>query len=200
MGGFLAREPDLPRLSEIGVRDSKELSPARREALFAEIARLGRREHVMLLPSRIDTYVRHGRLNRLEAEAFGGLVRRTMPDRVFVDACDTDARRFGTLVARLGGVGPERVDARHKADRDLPVVGAASIVAKVLRDRAIERLARSLGADIGSGYPGDPITRRFVQEVLRRPESPTPWLRHSWSTTETLKPKPPPRALESFPP
>jgi ribonuclease HII len=199
VGGFLVPEADLPKLAELGVRDSKLLTPSRREELFGEIARVGRREHVVLAPITIDRYVRQGRLNELEAQAFGELVRRTSPTRTFVDACDTDAGRFGARVAHWAQVETRCIIARHKADRDLPVVGAASIVAKVHRDRAIARLAKSLGAEIGSGYPSDPVTRDYVRHSLLRPGEAKPWLRLSWATTETLKPKVPPRTLESFP-
>jgi ribonuclease HII len=199
IGGFLLPEAELPRLVELGVRDSKLLSPARREELFLELAKLGRCEHVVLTPATIDGYVRRGRLNELEARAFGQIVRRTSPARVYVDACDTDALRFGGRVAHWGHVEPDRIVSRHKADRDLPLVGAASIVAKVQRDRAVVRLARSLGAEIGSGYPSDRVTREYVREALLRPDELKPWLRHSWATTEILKPKLPPRTLESFP-
>jgi len=199
VGGFLARESDLHRLVGLGVRDSKLLTPARRTELFAGLQALGRRERIELLPPTIDAFVRRGRLNELEARAFGRLVRRTGPARAYVDACDTNARRFGGRVAHWAGVEPGAVDARHKADRDLPIVAAASIVAKVHRDRAIERLAKRLGAEIGSGYPSDPTTRAFVEGALRDRGPPKPWLRYSWATTETLKPRPRSRSLESFP-
>jgi ribonuclease HII len=200
VGGFLLREADVPRLAELGVRDSKLLSAARREELFDGIAGLGERFRVVLSPPVVDAFVRRGQLNELEARAFGRIVRQTSPTCAYVDACDTNALRFGARVARWGRVAPERVVSRHKADRDLPLVGAASIVAKVHRDRAIQRLARSLGCEIGSGYPSDPVTRGFVRETLRVPGEPKSWIRHSWSTTENLKPKVPPRALESFAP
>ena len=198
VGGFLIPETCVPQLVPLGVRDSKELTPARREEIYESLGKLGRRLTVVLDPRRIDTYVRRGRLNELEARAFGRLVRASGAARAYVDACDTDERRFGGRVAHWAGVSPERIDARHKADRDLPIVGAASIVAKVVRDRRIRRLARSLGAPIGSGYPADASTRAFVRSALLDPKTPTPWLRHSWATTQTLKPRPSPRTLESF--
>lgn len=91
-----------------------------------------------------------------------------------------------------------QIVARHKADRDLLVVGAASIVAKVLRDRAIDRLRESLGTEVGSGYPSDRRTRAFLEGVLRRGERPE-YVRHSWQTTKDLLPPRPPTTLEAFP-
>lgn len=200
VGGFCVREDCVDQLVELGVRDSKLLSPSRREKLFHALGPLGRRYWTALPPARIDAHVRGHRLNALEAQAFGGLVRRARPELTLVDACDVDARRFGREVARHAGVDVDRVDARHKADRDLPVVAAASIVAKVQRDRAMDRLSRGSPWALGSGYPADPVTRRAVEQMLAGPSPPPPWLRRSWATTETLMPKPAPRALESFGP
>ncbi|MCI4360889.1 MAG: ribonuclease HII [Thermoplasmata archaeon] len=199
VGGFLARRGHIPQLTEMGVRDSKELRPAQREELYEALGGIGRREQLLLHPPMIDRFVAHHGLNELEARAFGRLVRTTAPHRAYVDACDTNAPRFGARVAHWGGVPLETVVARHKADRDLPIVAAASIVAKVVRDRAIARLGARLGTTIGSGYPADPITRDFVRDSLLHPASAMTWLRHSWATTETLKPHPPTRTLESFP-
>jgi ribonuclease HII len=64
-------------------------------------------------------------------------------------------------------------------------VGAASIVAKVLRDRAIADLAREHGA-IGSGYPSDPATIAYMREYLKERRTLPPFARRSWATTRAL--------------
>lgn len=198
VGGFLAREDRLGSLREVGARDSKLLSADRREAVFASLARVGRRLSIALPAPVVDTWVRRGGgLNRLEAATFARLIRRAAPDLVYVDACDVRADRFGRDVARLAHA-EGRVVSRHRADRDLPIVGAASIVAKVRRDRAIGRLRAELGDAVGSGYPSDERTCAFVRGVLAGGAAAPPWLRHSWATTERLMPKPPRRALETF--
>ena len=199
VGGFLTTAERAPRLPEIGVADSKLLSAARREQVFRQLPGWGRRVALEIPPSRIDAYVRSGRLNQLEAEAFATLIRRVRPGRAVVDACDPVAERFGRLVFGLAeGLCP--VEAAHRADRNVPVVGAASIVAKVRRDRAVARLRESTGVDFGSGYPADPKTVEFVRATLREPAVEPAWLRQSWATTERLKPGPRERPLESFPP
>jgi len=197
VGGFLTLESRIPALVAAGARDSKALSPSARERVYPALLRLGRARSIALSPTEVDRHVRHHGLNRLEAEAFARLVRSCDPDLTWVDACDPDARRFGALVAGLADArGP--VVARHKADRDLPVVGAASIIAKVRRDRAIRRLAVELGAEVGSGYPSDTTTVAFVRAALRdRPPAP-PWLRTSWSTMQRVIPRRPARRLEEF--
>lgn len=197
VGGFLAPADRVPELTALGAKDSKLLDAARRTDVYQRLASAGRAVSVALPPRTIDRYVAHGRLNRLEAEAMARLIRATTPARVYVDACDPVAERFGDLVADLSG-GTAVVVARHGADRDLPIVGAASIVAKVRRDRAIERLRSRLGPEVGSGYPSDERTVAFVREVLAAGGPAPDWVRRSWETTARLMRERSARTLESF--
>ena len=52
----------------------------------------------------------------------------------------------------------------HKADVNHLPVAAASVVAKVIRDRYIDRLKVDIGIDFGSGYMSDPKTKKFLEE------------------------------------
>eukprot|EP00983_Pelagomonas_calceolata_P130955 1161729-Pelagomonas_calceolata.AAC.17 len=60
--------------------------------------------------------------------------------------------------------GPSQADALY------PVVSAASIVAKVLRDRALESNKKDVGLEehvqLGSGYPADPHTKAWLRSSL----------------------------------
>ena len=94
--------------------------------------------------------------------------------------------------------GTTRVVARHKADRDIPLVGAASVVAKVRRDRAIGRLAERLGEEIGSGYPSDERTVAFVRRTVRAGAPPPIWMRASWATTKRVILPRPALTLDGF--
>lgn len=200
VGGFAIPSQAVPSLRALGVRDSKTLLPAKREALYAELLRRGRARTVVLPPARIDPMVERGGLNRLEADAFAELVRAFDPEEARVDACDTSAARFGRIVRALSGSSCP-VRSRHKADRDDPVVGAASIVAKVERDRAIALLSRDLAVPIGSGYPSDPTTMRFLAAWLEgHPHERPDWLRQSWAPARKLLERRATHALEEFAP
>ena len=199
VGGFLCPVSRLPELPDLGVRDSKLLAPARREAVYRLLTGVGRRLSVRLEPATIDRAVRRGKLNELEARAFAELVRRSRPDRIALDACDVDAARFGRRVAKLAAFAGED-DSRHRADRDLPVVGAASIVAKVRRDAALARLARAHGEAIGSGYPSDPRTVAYLERTLRRAGPAPAWVRASWATTARVKARLSERTLDAYAP
>ncbi len=190
VGAFAVRgDPDTvrARLRELGARDSKTLLPARRSEILPVLRKQGRAATARAEPSLIDRHVAEGGLNRLELTLMARLVLELRPSEVYVDACDPDAERFGRQLRDAVGEKGLSVEvvSRHKADRDDPIVGAASIVAKVTRDRAIERLRRAEGREIGSGYPSDEVTRGHLRELLRQKKLP-PYVRRSWSTVDTL--------------
>jgi ribonuclease HII len=199
VGGFLVDAGRIPELGEIGVRDSKLLTPARREEIFSELPRIGRPLFLPLAPSAVDRAVARGRLNELELSAFARLVRQSRPDIAYADACDPVAARFGRRLRAASG-NACIVHASHKADRDLAVVGAASIVAKVQRDRAVERLRAKVGEGLGSGYPSDLETVEFVRRAISGGGPLPSWLRASWATTQRLMVGRTARPLEAFGP
>lgn len=192
-------DTDARKLVELGVRDSKLLSPSERRRIFGLLRQHGSWATASASPERIDRYVHRGKLNFLEVDLMASLVVRLGAHRVEVDACDPDAERFGRVLrARVEEHGGDvRVLSRHKADRDLPLVGAASIVAKVTRDRAIERIRRQSGLALGSGYPSDRTTRDCVEALVQGGKIPR-WVRRSWKTFDTLNRTPSLRPLEDF--
>lgn len=197
VGGFLVGRQQLDRLHATGACDSKTLSPEERERIYEELGHVGECDSVVLPPREIDRYVTLGLLNELEARAFGTLVARLAPQEVHADACDTNPRRFARSVARWAGRSV-RIVARHHADRDDPIVGAASIVAKVRRDRAIARLREQLGDELGSGYPSDPRTIGFLRSRLATEPAVPAWVRASWATMQRVMPARPARTLDSY--
>ena len=177
-------------LKELGVRDSKTLTPGRREALFPEIVRVASHVHwESIQPPEIDEVVFRGRklrkLNYLEAIYFAKVIDRLGADRVTVDASDVIPARFRDDITR-NMKSRCKVVALHKADRDFPVVSAASIVAKVQRDREVDRL-REIHGDFGSGYPSDPTTRAFFAERMKKGRPLPPYARKSWKTWLNLE-------------
>ncbi|MCI4339616.1 MAG: ribonuclease HII [Thermoplasmata archaeon] len=199
VGGFCCSADELPNLIGLGVRDSKLLSPAQRDAVYGRLAAVGKRWSIAIPPRTIDRYVGRGGLNELELETFARLVIQLRPDVAYVDACDTNAARFGQRLAAIAGSGT-RVVSRHKADRDFPVVGAASIVAKVRRDGALARLRAAAVETLGSGYPSDAETRSCVERHARDGGQIPSWMRASWATVQRVKRARPARTLEIYVP
>jgi ribonuclease HII len=105
----------------------------------------------------------------------------------YVDAGDTNAVRFERRVAegaadRLSTGVALDVRGEHGADETYPVVGAASIVAKVERDAHVAGLAEEYG-DLGSGYPSDPATKAFLSEYVAEHDELPPCARATWKTS-----------------
>ncbi len=181
-------ENEIQRLLEIGVKDSKRLSPRKREELFGRITEIAEDVSVLeLWPEEINSW--GGTLNELEV---GGFVRvlnslRVKPDVVYVDAADVNEGRFGVEISK-GLNFKAKVIAEHGADAKFPVVSAASIVAKVVRDRGIEKLRKEYG-EIGSGYPSDPRTRKFLEDYLREHGDFPPIVRRKWKTLDKIRGK-----------
>jgi ribonuclease HII len=175
-------EPDaLPD----GVGDSKGIAPNERERLDEAIRAAAAAVAVAEIPvSRIDDPQTD--MNTLTVAAQAEVLSGVASDGLsgLVDAGDTDAERFGRRVADR--VGPTvDLTAEHSADETDPLVGAASIIAKVARDSHVESLADTHG-EVGSGYPSDPTTRDFLSEyVEQNGELPT-CARTSWSTCDDV--------------
>ena len=198
VGAFCCDEGRSDELVATGVRDSKQLTPARREARGDLLAELGQCRTIPIPPRTVDRYVRRGDLNELELEMFAALVRELRPQIVFVDACDPDAARFGRRLSELSGAIAAVVSAHH-ADEDVPVVSAASVVAKVARDQAMERLRSEVDEELGSGYPSDPATAACVERHARDGGAIPTWMRRSWETVQRVKRAHPAVTLDRFP-
>jgi ribonuclease HII len=190
IAGVMVEEKDLSRLRNLGVKDSKLLSPRRREQLAEEIKKLALQFHVIRLsPAEIDKIVDTGKklhkLNRLEAHTMAKVIAALKPDIAYVDASDVLAERFGKHIEEKL---PFRIQivSEHKADVKYPVVSAASIIAKVERDRAVEELAKKHG-DMGSGYITDPKTVDFLEKWVKTHGSYPDFVRKSWKPAKRLK-------------
>jgi ribonuclease HII len=189
LAGVAVEESKLSELVEIGVRDSKTLSPAARARLYPLIKDLAYKVvSVKVPPEEVDKYVARRkkfiRLNLLEAEAAAKVIEELEADLVYVDAPDTDPERFKRNVVALLRRKVE-VISEHEADKTYPIVSAASIIAKFERDAEIGRLRERYG-DFGSGYPADPTTIAFLRDWLAKHGETPPFARKTWKTWKRL--------------
>ncbi|MDO8510562.1 MAG: ribonuclease HII, partial [Nanoarchaeota archaeon] len=72
----------------------------------------------------------------------------------------------------------------HKADVNYLPAAAASIVAKVIRDRHIEHLKKEIGIDFGSGYMSDPKTQDFLKKYYKKHPD---LFRKSWQSYKNVE-------------
>lgn len=155
------------RLVEMGVRDSKKLSRTKRELLEKEIKKIVQRYWIDTIS--VQTMDRRN-LNSLEIESFISIINKSSADSVFLDAL-VQKSKIDNLTKKIKDSVGKRlsITALNHADEIYPCVSAASILAKVERDRIISNL-RTIYGDFGSGYPGDEKTKRFIREWHRFPQ------------------------------
>ncbi|MCK4330236.1 ribonuclease HII [candidate division WOR-3 bacterium] len=167
MAGVLYDDMTEDRLKSLGVRDSKKLSSRRRELLEPQIKESVMRYWIAEISvSLID----RKNLNTLELEAAASIIREADAETVFLDVPVAENSRY-KFVDRLRKAIQKDIPivAKSHADDIFPCVSAASILAKVERDRLISSL-HSIYGDFGSGYPGDIKTQVFISEWYRYPE------------------------------
>lgn len=171
-------------LADLGVKDSKLLSAKERERLYTIIRKRCRVAIVKLDAQEIDAVRQDMTLNAAVALAHAQVISKLSPACAYVDACDVNALRYAEMV-KSHLERPCEIVSEHHADEKFPVVSAASIIAKVTRDRAIATLAKKYG-DIGSGYPADPVTIRFLNAYIDEHRVPPPIARKSWKTVSAI--------------
>ncbi len=171
-------------LTEIGVKDSKKLTAKRRESMYDEIvSRADAWCTVVASAADIDERRNEMSLNDVELLMFAEAVNSNPCEEAYADCPDVNEGKFTIRLGNL--VKDTKVIAKHKADDQYPIVSAASIVAKVTRDRMISDLHKELG-NFGSGYPSDHYTMDFISDWMRDNGCPPPHARRSWEPVRQM--------------
>ena len=183
IAGISIEKKDIRKLRKLGVRDSKKLSPKKRELFYKEIIKIVDDYHVIRIPPKtIDRYVFKHNLNHLEARKMAEAINHLKPHLSYVDSCDVNASRFGREISDLSG--KSKVKSYHYADSRFVVVSAASIIAKVSRDRSIARLNKN--TNFGSGYPSDKKSIRYVKKLVSSQQPLPSSIRKSWKPVQKI--------------
>ena len=192
IAGALFEAEMLPKLRKIGVKDSKKLTAKKREKLFEEIKELAVDYKVFeLQPWAIDHVVFRSvplrRLNYLETMIMARLIRELHPDEAHVDTADVDHHRCAEQIQSVINYSIN-IKCEPRADAKYPATGAASIIAKVIRDQRIKELREKHG-DFNSGYASDKKTQRYIADYFNKNKECPDFIRASWSTVQRhLKP------------
>ena len=177
-------------IEEVGFKDSKQLSPYKREKLAEVIRKKASKYEILVIPaSDIDDMRKAMTINEIEVNAFSKIIEKIKPDLCYVDSADVNDERFGKdILSRLSF--KPKIISKHKADEIYPIVGAASILAKTTRDEQINKIAQELEKKInlplGSGYPADPLTKKFLKSWVEKYGELPPYVRHSWATAKKI--------------
>ncbi|HIQ50174.1 MAG TPA: ribonuclease HII [Nanoarchaeota archaeon] len=182
------------KLVELGVKDSKLLSPEKREELYKKILKVVNDYVVIKIPAQeIDEMRKRYSLNVIEALKMAEIINVLKPEKVFVDCPQANTIKF-TEILRSMLKYQVKIIAENFADAKYPVVAAASIIAKVERDREIEKLKKEFNFDFGVGYPHDERTINFLKKFKELPNC----VRKSWSTTLEIENQKKQKKLEDF--
>ena len=173
---------DPDSMKKIGVKDSKAISETTRELMFDQIMKSASSvEYIIVEEGIIDESTLKKELNLLEAKTISKMIR---PDNEYIVDCpDVNEERFAKLLTQLSG--NIKIIAEHKADVNYPLVSAASIIAKVTREKEISKIKIEIG-DFGSGYPSDERTITFLKDYFRKNGRLPPHVRKSWKTVNTI--------------
>lgn len=202
----------LPLLNALGANDSKQMTEEQRDGLRAKIDRapfLYTATRVLTADELSEKMLRRIKynLNLISHDTALNLVQAAMDtganiSEVYVDTVgnpDTYAHKFRARFPTLS-----KVVVAKKADSTYRIVGAASIVAKTTRDRHIrqwnfpeqlrsqelDNLSGNLpvlfNVDRGSGYPSDPLTKKWMDSSCDNIFGFPSFVRFSWGTAKLL--------------
>src|SRR3989344_2198887 len=170
LAGVSIEEDKITELKEMKVKDSKLLTPKKRQELYSKIIAVAKDYKIIIVePKEIDEALESDSLNLnwLEAIKFAQIINYLKPDKAIVDCPSPNIKAYKEyLMVYLKDKNIDLI-CEHKADVNYPIVSAASILAKVTRDREVEKLKKKYG-NIGSGYMADPITKKFFDENFEK--------------------------------
>jgi ribonuclease HII len=197
IAGVMINEKDEVKLRNIRVKDSKMLSPHQRERLFPLIKKIAK-DYVALKVSakEIDEMRKEKNLNIIEAEKMAQIIKIMKADKAYVDTPQASTAKFKALLLNLAQNHTEII-AENYCDERYPVCSAASIIAKVERDKEVEKIKKIVGFDFGVGYSHDQRSIEFVKKCLKDKKC-LEFIRHSWVTVDSLKSKKEQKSLKEY--
>lgn len=192
-------EENKEKLESLPIKDSKLLSKKQREELYDQIIKVVKSYKILIVtPEEIDNAVDGNNelnLNWLEAHKTADIINELNPDEAFIDCPSPNITKYQTYLFNLINNKKLNLVCSHKAESLFKVVAAASILAKVTRDREVEKIQKTVTGDIGSGYPADPLTKKFIKENF---EIYPNIMRKSWATYKKLVNNKKQQSLEKF--
>jgi len=183
LAGCLIDEKTEKEFKKLGVKDSKQLTQKRREFLANIIREKSETFEVVLsYPSEIDRI----NLNTLEAIKAAEIINKINKGytkiKVIVDCPSVSIVKWQDfLKMKIDNLSNLEISCEHKADKNHVAVSAASILAKSVREKEMDKLKEKYGKEIGSGYTSDPSTKKFLEKNAQKHKN-DGIFRKSWVT------------------
>lgn len=179
------------------------MSPKKREKLAEEIDKIVDHSVIIHVPAcNIDSMKKHGiNLNQLEALKIAEIINLMRPDKAIIDTPSYNNHKFEDYIySKLDNeVKKVKLICENYADKNYPLVSAASIIAKVERDKKIEKLKKEFNYDFGVGYSHDERTIKFLEKLAQENNGKMPrHIRTTWSTVKEITKKYEQRGLAGF--
>lgn len=186
MCGYLIDEKKLSLLRDTGVKDSKMLSAEQRETMEPVLRALSCDMILLKVSAKeIDRNKSTSNLNRLEIEKMQQMINLLNPDKVIIDSPERNVKRFREKILHNLDNKKVHVIAENFADKNHHPVSAASVIAKVERDKEIKKLHKKYG-DFGTGYTHDERTVKFLKDwIVKNKEFPD-CVRNTWITSQDI--------------
>jgi len=186
VAGISVSKKSISEMIDKGIKDSKLLTPKKRQILFGHVVSIAESICICRINIEdIDFHVFRNNLNILEAEAMAITISNMKSDKTYVDSCDVNPSRYQRTISSFLKRNSTKLISMHHADKLNVVVSGASIIAKVIRDSEITKIRAKYG-DIGSGYPSDKKTIKFVRQWFRQKNEIPPFARKSWKPAQMI--------------
>jgi ribonuclease HII len=170
IAGCLVDEATEKEFKKLGIKDSKELTPKRREFLANIIREKAETfEIVIISPQEIDNSLNKGtNLNQLESIKISEIINKINKGykkiKVVIDCPSVGIAKWAdSLKMKIENLSNLEIVCEHKADKNHVAVSAASVLAKSTREKEMDLLKEKYGSEIGSGYTSDPATIHYLE-------------------------------------
>ena len=201
LAGCLIDEQTEKEFKSLGVRDSKMLTPRRREFLEKKIKEKATAFKLEIThASEIDDKNKSGiNLNDVEALMVVKIINRINKGfkkiKVVIDCPSPNRIKWReSIVTKIKNLSNLEVVCEHKADKNHVSVSAASILAKQKREREMDIIRKNY-KHVGSGYSSDPKTKTFLEKNIKTLND-KGLFRKSWSTWKKAASKSKQKKLE----
>lgn len=171
LAGCLLTPEAEKQLKKQGVKDSKELTQKRREFLSEKIKEVAETFEITIShPNEIDFSLNNGtNLNFLEAKKSAEIINKINKGfkkiKVIIDCPSVSIEKWKDILKqKIENLSNLEIVCEHKADKNHVSVSAASILAKCIREKEMDKLKEVYGTAIGSGYCSDPATMKFLEK------------------------------------